>query len=121
MKFKNFLRNFSVTLVMSIIYTIIGKNYVFAKIPTNFEIDWSQANQFTGIGNGILGTLQVVGTFATVGALMWIGIKYMLGSVEEKSKEKEALIYYVIGAILVLAIVNILPLIYNFATDLFKP
>ena len=119
MKIKRFIRNFSVTLVMSIIYTIIGKNRVFAKIPTDFKIDWSQANQFTGIGNGLLGTLQVVGTIAAVGALMWIGIKYMLGSVEEKSKEKEVLIYYVIGAILVFSITNILPIIYNFATDLF--
>lgn len=119
MKFKRFIRDFSVTLVMSIIYTITEQNQVFAKIPTDFKIDWSQANQFSGIGNGILGTLQVVGTIASVGALMWIGIKFMLGSVEEKSKEKEVLIYYVIGAILVFSIVNIVPIIYRFATDLF--
>lgn len=119
MNIKKIKRNLNMTLVMSAVYIITNRNQVLAKMPRTFTIDWSEANQFEDLGNTILGTLRVIGSIASVGALMYIGIKCMLGSVEEKSEMKENLVYYVIGSILVFSIANILPIIYNFATDLF--
>ena len=65
--------------------------------------------------NKIIGLFQAVGNIVSVLALVLIGIKYMMGSIEEKAEYKETMIYYIIGAILVFAISNISAMIYNFA------
>lgn len=66
----------------------------------------------TIIGN-IVGAIQVVGSIIAVGALMIIGIRYMVASIDEKAKYKETMIPYMIGIILVFAIVNIVGILYN--------
>lgn len=82
--------------------------------PDDEDID----NNVLNIGNRIIGIVQAVGTIASVIVLICIGIKYMMGSVEEKAEYKNTLIYYVIGAVLVFAISNITAIIYNFASTL---
>lgn len=54
-------------------------------------------NERTGT---ILGIVRVVGTMVSVGVLMVIGIKYMIGSVEEKAEYKKTFLLYIIGAFL---------------------
>ncbi len=100
---------------------IMKENIVSAtRIPVNnFTIDMNSAKQVESIGNGLLGTIQVIGVFASVAALMLIGIKYMLGSAEERSEKKETMIYYVIGAILVLCISAIVPYLYDVIIKIF--
>lgn len=48
--------------------------------------------------NNILGIIQIIGIVTSVVVLMGIGIKYMLGSVEEKAEYKSSLKPYIIGA-----------------------
>lgn len=111
------------SLYISIVYVLIKGNLVFAGITedvaNNFTVKYGLGTQFEDAGNKVLGYIQVIGTIAAVAALMIIGIKYMLGSAEDKSEKKETLIYYIIGAILVLCITNILPIIYRISTNLF--
>ncbi len=61
----------------------------------------------------MLGAAQVIGSVISVVALIIIGIRYMVGSVEEKASLKGILGYYVVGAVLVFATVNIVALTYN--------
>lgn len=63
----------------------------------------------------ILGTINILGTILSVVILMIIGIKYMLGSVEEKAEYKKTMMSYVIGAILLFAVPTIANVIYNIA------
>lgn len=70
------------------------------------------------MGNIIVGGFQAIGSIVSVLALVIIGIKYMMGSVEEKAEYKTKMIYYIIGAILVFAISNISVMLYNFASTL---
>ena len=65
------------------------------------------------IGNKILGAIQVVGTLISVGTLMVLGIKYMMGSAEEKAEYKKTMIPYVIGAILLFTAVTLVNYVYN--------
>ena len=65
------------------------------------------------IGNLILGIIQVVGTFVAVAVLMILGIKYMLGSLEERASYKKSMLPYVIGAILLFGGVNITSMLAN--------
>ena len=49
----------------------------------------------------VLGIVQVIGSVVSVIILMAIGIKYMLGSVEEKANIKNSLIAYIAGCVVV--------------------
>lgn len=66
----------------------------------------------------VLGTIQVIGSVASVMALAIIGIRYMISSLEEKAAMKGVLIYYIIGAVLVFATSNILGVVYKTVTKL---
>ena len=65
------------------------------------------------IGNSILGIIQVIGTIASVGILMIMGIKYMAGSAEAKAAYKKTMVPFIIGAIFLFAAVNIVSMIYS--------
>ena len=64
-------------------------------------------------GNTVLGLIQTVGTFVAVAVLMILGIKYMLGSIEERASYKKSMLPYLIGAILLFGAVNITAAIAN--------
>ena len=66
----------------------------------------------------VLGIINYIGVGISVIALMIIGIKYMLGSVEQKAEYKKTMLGYVIGVFLLGAITTITNIIYNFAISL---
>ena len=67
------------------------------------------------MGKIIIGVLRGAGTVISVIVLVAIGIKYMMGSVEEKATYKQTLMPYLVGAVLVFGIANILPIIVHVA------
>ena len=69
-------------------------------------------------GNKIIGTIQVVGVLIAVVMITVLGIKYMMGSAEEKAANKKSMLPYLIGAVLVLVGTSIVGLIQNFANNL---
>lgn len=52
------------------------------------------------VTSNVLGIIQTIGVILSVLILILIGIKYMLGSVEEKAEYKKTLMPYIIGAFL---------------------
>lgn len=119
MKYNKAFKLISIILVMIFFILLLNKNVSYAKIDTNITINKQDGKQFEVLGNSILSAVYRIGVFITVGALMIKGIRFMLGSAEEKSDEKKVLIYYLIGVILVITIPKIVKIIYTFATDLF--
>ncbi len=73
----------------------------------------SGATKLGSIGNKIIGVVQIIGSICSVIALIVIGIKYMMGSVEEKAEYKKTLKPYLIGAILVFGITNLLGIVQD--------
>lgn len=69
--------------------------------------------EFINMGNILIGTMRVVGTVIAVVALMVIGLRYMFGSTQEKASYKETMIPYLIGAIMLFTIPNVLGIIYD--------
>ncbi len=61
---------------------------------------------------------QIIGSIISVICLIVIGIKYIMGSAQEKAEYKKTLMPYMIGAILIFAISNILSIIYNVAVKI---
>ncbi len=66
----------------------------------------------------ILGVIQIIGVVVSVVMLIVIGIKYMLGSVEEKAEYKQTLKPYLIGAFLVFSGTTVPQLIYQIAKNI---
>lgn len=59
--------------------------------------------------------ISTIGSIISVVALIALGIKYMMGSVEEKAEYKKTFLPYVIGASIVFAASTIASIIYNLA------
>ncbi len=68
----------------------------------------------------ILGYVNTIGVVVSVITLIIIGIKYMLGSIEEKAEYKKTMIYYFIGAALLFAATTIPNILYNLTTGITK-
>ena len=76
--------------------------------------------EIQNVGNSVIGILQVVGIVLSVIVLIILGIKYMMGSAEEKAEYKKTMIPYLIGAILVFAASAIAGIIRSIATQGFN-
>ncbi len=79
----------------------------------------TDANQLKNMANGVIGALQIVGTVLSVAMLGILGIKYMMGSVDERAEYKKTLRPYLIGAFMVFGITNILALVIKMIEVLF--
>lgn len=69
------------------------------------------------LGNQVITILSTVGSVAAVIVLIVLGIKYMMGSAEEKAEYKKTLMPYVIGAALIFAASAIAGILYGFLTN----
>jgi len=72
----------------------------------------------TNIGNSVVKVLSTVGIVASVIVLIVLGIKYMIGSTEEKAEYKKTLMPYIIGAALIFAASTIANIVYSFMQGL---
>lgn len=66
----------------------------------------------------LLGYINVIGIVISVIVLIIIGIKYMLGSVEEKAEYKKTMMGYLIGALLLFMTTTIANILYNIGTSI---
>lgn len=73
----------------------------------------AETKVFTDKVSIVLGAVRNVGIITSVISLMIIGVKYILGSVEEKSKYKETLLPWVIGCIILAFGTTLVSYIYN--------
>lgn len=92
-------------IILVLILIVILTSSVFASDLTNgIKINKTKAKESEKIGNAIFGIVRTIGIIFSVGTLMLLGIKYMLGSVEEKAEYKKSFGIYILGATLVFAV-----------------
>ena len=85
--------------------------------PNDFKPDDLQTEDvdvITEKANTIIDYIGMIGIIVTIVSLMLIGIKYMMGSVEEKADYKKSMIPYLVGVFVFFAITQILSIIYTF-------
>ena len=70
------------------------------------------------VGNQIITIVSVAGSIVSVIVLIVLGIKYMMGSAEEKAEYKKTLMPYIIGAVLVFAASAVAGIVFNFASSI---
>ena len=113
------------TLILVLIITITNVVYGSDSIadprenPTSFDPgNISDTGKLQDIGNRIIGIIQVIGSVTSVIVLIIIGIKYMVGSLEERAEYKKTMMPYIIGALFVFGITNILGIVSNITNGL---
>ena len=123
--------------IIVIILIVIPYNFTYAQVMGEGAENGGTGNQDFGLGDlenykgtnpdsetlrnatsNILGIIQAVGTIISIVGLMGIGIKYMLGSVEEKSDYKQTLKPYLIGTFILFTGTTLPNLIYQFAQNI---
>ena len=85
-----------------------------------YKDDTTNSDRVASIAGTIVSAIQIIGTIVSVGALIAIGIKYMIGSVEERADYKKSLKPYIIGAFLLFTGSLIPQLIYTISQNLNK-
>ena len=107
-----------VLMIISIITLMIGNIYA-AVDPSKFEGNSGyDTGKIQNIGQNIIQIVSVVGSIASVIVLVVLGLKYMMGSAEEKAEYKKTLLPYIIGAALVFAASGIAGVVFQFTKDL---
>ena len=88
---------------------------VNALSPKQYEDHKHTVNtgEIESIGQRIFRLVIVTGIFVSVIALAIMGIKYMIGSAEEKSEYKKTMLPYLIGAFFLFAASALAQILYN--------
>ena len=81
--------------------------------PSNGGLSASDKNAIKKKTGIILGWLRNISVIVSVIAIMVVGLKYILASVDERAKYKETLIPIVIGAIMAISGTTIVSFIYE--------
>ena len=112
-----------ITILVTVLAVVmIGVTSFAAEVSIN-SIDGKgdvDVTQIGTVGNKIATILRAIGTVLLVVVLMVLGIKYMMGSAEEKAEYKKTMIPYVVGAILLFAATTIANAVFNFASGIGK-
>lgn len=87
---------------------------LFALTPDQLTPQSTGADtQIQDIGGKIFGAIRTVGVVLSVIMLAILGVKYMMGSSEEKAEYKKTMIPYLIGAVLIFGASTIAGMVYN--------
>jgi len=105
-----------VALLITLSNTVLGMDGVIANIAKGD--DTVSTGKIQEMGASIVTIMQTVGIVVAVVILLVLGIKYMMGSAEEKAEYKKTMIPYVVGAILIFASTTIVNIVYQLANSL---
>ena len=110
-----------VSILMMAIMMLMIATPVFAVDPTSAINSLDGKINYTGNGDddfttkigNIIGFLQWAGAIAGVLIITILGIKYMMGSLEEKAEYKKSMIPLIVGAVVLIAAPQIAKLIFS--------
>ena len=119
MNMKKVAKIVSVLLIAFMLVSTI--THVFAvQDPSQYTGDSSDVDtsRIDNLGQDIVAIVSTVGSIISVIVLVVLGIKYMMGSAEEKAEYKKTLLPYIIGAALVFAASTVASVVFNFASSI---
>lgn len=105
-------------ILLSVATTAFAANDSYDPIAIDGKSSKVSTQKITDMGNSAVRIVTTIGMVASVIVLVVLGIKYMLGSAEEKAEYKKTLLPYVIGAVLVFAAATIASMVFQFASSI---
>ncbi len=109
---------FFVLLVIFLIIFDFGVMNVYGFTVNDLGGERFQSQNATNFANKLVTILSTIGSVLSVVVLICLGIKYMLGSVEEKASYKKSMMPYIIGAGIVFMASTIAGILYSFITNM---
>ena len=107
---------FLVIIILTFVLLLQLTNITLA--TTLSGLDAEPSHDFDNVGNSVIKILSTIGMIVSVIALIIIGIKYMIGSLEQKAEYKKTMMPYLIGAIFVFSASIIASIVYNVAKNI---
>lgn len=107
----------AILLVTLVIISLITVSFGVEGIDPKSGLGKSK-DSFGDLANNITGLVQFVGYAFAIGMLIYLGIKYVSSSANDKADLKKGAINYLIGAIIIVAAVNIFKLIVGFGSTI---
>lgn len=105
------------TVLLLVVILITFTTNVFAAgsaiNPGDLSATYGSDTELKSKAGKIMGMIRNVAAIASVIIIMILGVKYMLGSVEEKADYKKSFIPLIVGIILVLAATSIATFIFK--------
>lgn len=100
--------------VFFLIFITYMSSYAFGFSINELDGSGASVSEIEKVGNGILEIISLIASGISIIAIIILGIKYMMGSVEEKAEYKKTLVPYIIGAICVFGATLIPHIVYDF-------
>ncbi len=109
----------SIVILIISIFSITNFSYGFSvNNMTGSNISGSAKTSIDNFGQDVIKIIATVGSIISVLMLIVLGIKYMIGSTEERAEYKKSLFPYFIGAVLLFGASTLAGIIYNIAINL---
>ena len=119
MKLKKFLKIIISILILSmLIFICLPKNMSEAFTIGSLTGNTTGTVEVQTAGNKVVQIVSTVGSILSVIVIIVLGIKYMIGSVEERADYKKTMLPYLIGAVFIFAASNIANIVYQFAINI---
>lgn len=104
---KKIITKMLVIIVIMMLVIISSNSVCLAVRITPSDIDGEDINIDLGKVEKLRDLIGTIGSFVSVGALMIIGIRYMIGSTEDKANYKKSMMPYIIRMFLTIWSINI--------------
>lgn len=101
--------------IVTPVFADTKSNVTFSPKNVTPQATENEAKAIGDVGNSITGIIRIVGSIIAVVILIVLGIKYMMGSAEEKAEYKKTLFPYIVGAVLIFAASNLAYIVYTWA------
>lgn len=117
---KKSIRIISTLLTIAIVLMALASTSFALNNPADLKGNTANVNLNTieNTGSKIVGILRTVGMVVAVIIVMVLGIKYMMGSSEEKASYKKTMMPYIVGAVLLFGASTIAGMVFDFADAL---
>ena len=90
-----------VVMLMSFASVVFAATSVDPGTWKNQPGDKIKTDDITNFSASLINVISIIGSAAAIITLIVLGIKYMMGSAEEKAEYKKTMIPYLVGAILI--------------------
>ena len=103
--------------LLTMLMVISSLSIVFADTVINPNMDKAKG-KFAPIATNITGLVLFVGYGFAIGMLIYLGIKYVSSSANEKADIKKGAINYIIGAIIIVSATTLFSLLVDFGKEI---
>ena len=112
---KKTMKILTVLLLAIVLITFATNVFADELDPAKLKPSYGDSTALQNKAGQIMGMIRNVAIVASVIIIMVLGVKYMLGSVEEKAEYKKSFMPLIIGIILVVSATTIAAFIFNMA------